>query len=271
MPNLNSLQKAELRLLHQFVEICDKHHFRYIMLGGTMLGAVRHGGFIPWDDDIDMGMPRQDYECFIKWMREQEDKKEFHLNYYKDQNGYIAYPAKLENLNYNVLNKSGMNARQMGAWIDIFPLDGMPGGGLQLHLKKLRLLTLRACMQLAQFNYVAVKYTQRPWYEKAIIQIAHYFNPLEGASAGHYADKIDKLLKQQDYNSSPKIVNFMGAYKFKEMFEAQMYKETDMYRFEDLMLPGVKNSDLYLTQLYGKEYMAPPNEAIKNKHMTKQI
>ena len=271
MPDLNSLQKAELRLLHQFVDICDEHHYSYIMLGGTMLGAIRHGGFIPWDDDVDMGMPRKDYECFISWMREQEDRKELHLNYYKDQKGYITYPAKLENLNFNVLNKSGMKTRHVGAWIDIFPLDGMPGGGLQLHLKKFRLLALRARMQLAQFKYVAVKYAQRPWYEKAIMQIARYFNPWEGALAGHYADKIDKLLKQQDYDSSPKIVNFMGAYKFDEMFEAQIYKETDMYQFEDLILPGVKNSDLYLTQLYGKEYMTPPAELIKNKHMTESV
>ena len=62
---LRVLQMAELDLMKLFVRICEKHKLRYYMIGGTMLGAVRHKGFIPWDDDMDVGMPRPDYERFL--------------------------------------------------------------------------------------------------------------------------------------------------------------------------------------------------------------
>ena len=63
---LRRLQFIELEVMKLFSGICDKHHLRYYLVGGTMLGAVRHNGFIPWDDDMDVGMPRPDYERFLK-------------------------------------------------------------------------------------------------------------------------------------------------------------------------------------------------------------
>ena len=65
MGNMNDLQKELFEIFKSFVAVCEKHHLRYYLIGGTCLGAVRHKGFIPWDDDIDVGLPREDYEKFI--------------------------------------------------------------------------------------------------------------------------------------------------------------------------------------------------------------
>ena len=62
---MNDLQKKQLELLKAFISVCEKHHLKYFMVGGSALGAVRHKGFIPWDDDIDVGMPREDYDKYI--------------------------------------------------------------------------------------------------------------------------------------------------------------------------------------------------------------
>ena len=84
MDSLKKIHEAELEVLKDFIKICDENNLRYMMLGGTMLGAVRHKGFIPWDDDIDIGMPRADYERFIEIFME-PNKENLYLNYYKNQ------------------------------------------------------------------------------------------------------------------------------------------------------------------------------------------
>ena len=86
---LRKLQLMEFDLLKDFIRVCEKHNLRYYMLAGTLLGAVRHDGFIPWDDDIDVGMPREDYEKFIRLSRK-EFKKGYSLMMY--QKGNSRYP-----------------------------------------------------------------------------------------------------------------------------------------------------------------------------------
>ena len=67
---MNDLQKKQLDILKAFISVCEKHHLQYFLVGGSTLGAIRHKGFIPWDDDIDVGMPRKDYDEFIKLQHE---------------------------------------------------------------------------------------------------------------------------------------------------------------------------------------------------------
>lgn len=89
------LQNLELEILKVFHKICEKHNLHYFLIGGTLLGAVRHKGFIPWDDDIDVGMPRKDYETLLK----NADKwfpQKFKLSHWKNTKQYVYNFAKLE-------------------------------------------------------------------------------------------------------------------------------------------------------------------------------
>ena len=174
MRDLTLVHKYEMDLLKFFMKICAEYNLKYTMLGGTMLGAIRHKGFIPWDDDIDIGMPRRDYEYFIKIIQKQNIEG-LYLNYFPNQDTYIVYPIKLENTEVNLINKSGIEERIVNVWIDIFPLDGMPNNAITRKIHKSRLLICRALMQLAQFKFVAINYSKRPFIENAIIKIAKCF------------------------------------------------------------------------------------------------
>lgn len=267
MSSLRKIHEAELEVLKDFIKICDENNLRCMMLGGTMLGAVRHKGFIPWDDDIDMGMPRNDYERFIEIFKENSNKN-LYLNYYKNQQEYITYPLKLESTKVKLINRSGSIERTVNVWIDIFPLDGMPNGNIKRKVHQIRLLVCRALMQLAQFKYVAVNYKKRPWYEASIIKFAELFPIISKVlSNSYFANEIDRLLKKYPFENANHIVNFMGAYKFREMFPKNIYNETSLYPFEDMILPGCKDYDFYLKQMYG-DYMKVPEDKDKNKHFT---
>ena len=91
---MNDLQKCQLDLLKAFVAVCEKHNLRYFLVAGSCLGAVRHQGFIPWDDDIDVGMPREDYDKYIELQKEYEGTKYF-IQTYKTDPHYLYNFAKV--------------------------------------------------------------------------------------------------------------------------------------------------------------------------------
>ena len=121
---MNDLQKALLEIFKAFVAVCEKHHLRYYLIGGTCLGAVRHKGFIPWDDDIDVGLPREDYEKFIQLQDEFKDTPYF-IQTWKSDPKYIYGYAKLRNSNTTYIENFYKHFQfNQGLWIDIFPIDG---------------------------------------------------------------------------------------------------------------------------------------------------
>ena len=102
---LRKLQMVTLDIIKLFADICEKHNLKYFMVGGTMLGAIRHKGFIPWDDDVDMGMPRPDYERFMKIVHKELPEGYSFLNY-KQNKEYKRYFSRIVNNNVKIYNNS---------------------------------------------------------------------------------------------------------------------------------------------------------------------
>lgn len=117
------LKACEVSMLKEFIEICEKLGLRYYALYGTLLGAVRHQGFIPWDDDIDVGMMREDYEVFVREGQKYLSEHLF-LQTYESDPEYISGYAKIRDNNTTFIETS-VKSRKMnhGIFIDIFPLD----------------------------------------------------------------------------------------------------------------------------------------------------
>ena len=122
---MNDLQKRLLVIFKAFAEVCEKHNLSYFLNGGSCLGAIRHKGFIPWDDDIDVMMPREDYEKFLTLQKEYEGTPYF-IQCWKTDPHYIYGYAKLRDSSTTFIEDNYVNHRiNHGVWIDIFPIDGM--------------------------------------------------------------------------------------------------------------------------------------------------
>lgn len=268
--DLRRLQLAETEILRRFVAVCEQLDMPYYLMGGTLLGAVRHKGFIPWDDDVDVALTRPDYERFLREAGALLPP-EYRLSTFENDPEHTRYLTRIEWDTVKVLETGFEQAHVNSAWIDIFPLDGMPDNALRRRFHGLHLLALRALLQFSQFDtMVNLKLKNRPWYESVLVWFGaktHFGRHLDTKKQ---LRKIDRSLKKYDYARCSYLVNFMGAYKLKEMFPKSCYGNGGWYEFEGMRLHGPADYDTILTQMYG-DYMAPPPEDQRNKHETKVV
>lgn len=262
MTNMERLHQVDMDIVKEVVRICDAHGFRYFMLGGTMLGAIRHGGFIPWDDDIDLGMPREDYEAFLQVAPEELPAYMKVVNYRNDPN-YMYYITRVQDTQTKVVEERiGNDNKYTHASIDIFPIDGTPNNPLLRKIYFFRVLFHRALMSLCYKDSIDRK-RKRSKKEKLLLWIMEHI-PVEKLTTPYKQKcKIDKLLRKQKIAGSQYIGNIMGAYRTREIVPAEFYGEGAYYTFEDIQLRGMAKADEYLTFTYGDYMQLPPEDQRK--------
>lgn len=264
---LRDLQLCELEIVKAVLEICKKHDLKVMMIGGTFLGAVRHKGFIPWDDDVDLGFSRKDYETFLQ-VAPQELPQGYFLKYFKTDPDMPYYPAQVVDPSFEILDVSAQKEKIRSAWIDLFPLDGMPKNRIRFFIHKYRLLYLRMMLKFSQFSQVvAVDLPHRPLHERILIAVGKHLHLESRLDTRKRMELIDRSLKKFPYETAHEIINFMGAYKFRELFPRSVFDDLVEYPFETLTLLGQRDYDKVLSQLYG-DYMTPPPADEQNKHGT---
>jgi lipopolysaccharide cholinephosphotransferase len=256
-----------MELVRDVLQIAERHGIKMYMIGGTFLGAVRHQGFIPWDDDVDLCMSRRDYETFLQ-VAPQELREGTYLRHFATDPTMEYYPAQVVDPSFEILDTSAQQEKTRCAWIDLFPLDGMPEGKLAFFLHKYRLLYLRLMLKYSQFSQVvAVNLAHRPLHERVLIALGKHLHLEAHMDTHKRMVLIDHCLKKYPYETASRVLNFMGAYKFRELFPRSVYENIASYPFEDLMLEAPADYDLVLRQLYG-DYMTPPPVEEQNKHGT---
>lgn len=253
-----------------FRRICEKHHLRYFMVGGTMLGAIRHKGFIPWDDDMDVGLPRPDYEKFIQIAPTELPEGYDFLNY-KLQADYNRYFSRLVDTRVSVYNASNSKTIIEHAWLDIFPLDGMPTGKLRQkmhfwHVTAWRFLYRASCFS----ELVNLNRPGRPKYLQFIIRFLSATHLGENLDTHRMMRAMEKRLLRYDYDKSNYYVSMVGAYMMREIVDKKLLGSLPEYPFETLMLRGAEDYDGFLRHFYG-DYMTPPKDADKDKHNIEKI
>ena len=263
MKDIDLLHDVDLNIAKEVVKICNENHFKYYMLGGTMLGAIRHKGFIPWDDDIDLGLPRDDYEKFLDIAPKLLPKSFKMVNFKIDPN-YHYYITRILDTETKVIEEriDNINEKYTNASIDIFPLDGTPTNIIFRKIYFFKVLFHRALMSLCYKDSIDKK-RKRSKKEKMLLKIMLKL-PIEKITTAYKQKcKIDKLLRKQNFSKSKYVGNIMGAYRTKEIVPKSWYGDGKLYQFQDIELNGLEKYDEYLKYTYGDYMKLPPVEKRK--------
>lgn len=258
MSDIKIIQDKILSILKEFISICKDNNLTYYALGGTLLGAVRHKGFIPWDDDIDIGMPREDYEKFKKIASNALSDNYKFLS--EDTSNYKKAFSVIRDDSTKIIMNYSNEEQEESLWIDIFPLDGMPSNPLKKKYHSYRYLYTRMMVQLSQFNsLVNQKKENRPWLEKVIIRIANVVKIEKVISFSWAQKKYLQTIKKYSFNEGF-AGNYTGAYKLREIVPSDYFGQPILLQFEDLKLSCPHKFREYLTAIYGADYMQLPPE-----------
>lgn len=261
MGNIDFLHQVDLDIVKAFISFCEKHELNYFMLGGTMLGAIRHGGFIPWDDDIDLGMFRDDYEKFLELSSELPSNLKV-VNY-RNTPSYQYYITRVLDTETKVEEERiGNDNRYTNASIDIFPIDGTPNNKVLRKIYFFRVLYHRALMSLCYKDSIDRK-RPRGTAEKVLLWVMERLPVEKMTTPFKQKEKIDRLLRKQKIEGAKYIGNIMGAYRTKEIVPAEFYGKGKMYSFEDIELRGMEMADEYLKWTYGDYMQLPPEDKRK--------
>ena len=254
-----SLRKIELELLQDFVSVCGQLNLRYFMVQGTLLGAVRHGGFIPWDDDIDVGMLREDYEVFLAHAQSLLPKEVF-LQTHETDPEYMHCFAKLrrDGTIFMEQTQQGRNIHH-GIYLDVFPFDYYPDNSICAMIYDLKKLLIRYRIRTVYYIPSDNTWTPVNLFRRLLKIIARliYSTPEKAFDAQERLYASATKGKRRINNGSP--------WGKRECVPSAWLDSTVPLVFEGHTLLGPKAYDKYLRHAYG-EYMTLPPESERVPH-----
>ena len=261
--NIKEIQTIELNILTKSVDLFNTNNISYILAGGTMLGAVRHNGFIPWDDDIDIFVPREDYDR-IKDIFTEEKTANLGLSIKTPGMENHPFPfIKIYDIRTVVIDEIISEQYPLHIWIDVFPLDHFPDSDI---LHRLYLFTIRI------FRTALKSKTARIGLSKGNPIIQTLFDAIYELLGGYrnlcsFMDSYARWVNKQNSHS-----NHYGNGTWPEGRQDYFKKEWIFpfinHKFENREFHIPLNYDKYLTQFYG-DYLTPPPEEKRTRHSFK--
>lgn len=253
------LRRAQLMIALEIKRICEKNDIKYFLDAGSLLGAVRHNGFIPWDDDMDIGMCKDDYERFVEVAPREMGQDYFLDNYVTNKkNPYVFSKVRLRGTTY-IENIGNENYEHNEIFVDIFPYYYISDNELERKIEGIRMAILSQAI-LSKSGY-------KVWKGKGLIKRIK-FMPI---------DVIGKLFTMQflrkkiavlytKHNNTQRMGIQAGSCYGYWYFEENILRETENHKFENEVFPIPKNYDIYLKVAYG-DYMKLPPESERITHM----
>ncbi len=259
---LSRLHELELLLVDEVVRICKRHGIPYFLAAGSMLGALRHEGFIPWDDDVDIGMLREDYERFLEVCEREIDGERFYLQTEEKEKYYPFGFAKLRLKGTNVAETFGVGAKGKengaGVYVDIFPFDTVPDD------EKKRRRLYRKYWFYRNLLFVKCGFGKASQKKRGLRLVGAFLSRF--FSVGFLKKRKRVLITGLRGEKTEFVVNADGGYGLeKETIRRCWVENTAEFRFEGRLLCGVSDAEAYLSYLYGDFRKLPP-ESERNHH-----
>ena len=249
---LKHLQKVQLMMLKDFIKICEDNDITYFVIGGTLLGAVRHGGFIPWDDDIDVLMFREDFEKLNSVMSEKLDDK-YHLFNVLNEETYHYTFARF-NLKNTILEEwwAEQVDYTVNIFIDIFIMDNIPNNKIKRFIHRWRCFTLN---QMVIYSIIKQKNESKP--KEIIQQIAYYILKVIPISPMTLKKRCVRTYRKYENIECKEVCDFPSV-MFMPIYDKNDILPPKKKKFEDIEVNVPKNYDKILTMLYGNYMELPP-------------
>lgn len=261
MDDSKKMKEHLLMMFSWFHDICEENQLRYYVLGGTMLGAVRHGGFIPWDDDIDVGMPRQDYIRLAQLMKKAEKAERYILETPDtDASDYFYLYSKIYDTTTTLIENRHPEIKR-GLYIDIFPLDGL-GASKEEARQRYDQIERKSNLLLARTT--GIRKGRSPLKNSAAV--ISRFIPSFIVNNKSLLHNIDAECQEGDFDNDSWGGNLVGAWRFREIMPRSVMGTPTLYQFENMKVYGAEDADAYLTSLYGNWRKLPPIEQQISRH-----
>ncbi|QQZ62209.1 LicD family protein [Paenibacillus sonchi] len=250
--DLRQMQLIQLEMLLEVDRICKKRDIRYCIIAGTTLGAVRHKGYIPWDDDADVAMLRPEYEKFCKACEEELDQTRFYLQTHANTPGYRWGYGKIRRVGTEFVRKGQEHMPyRTGVFIDIFPLDNVPDNLIVRRIHNLACTVIRKML----WSEVGAKSDSK-------LMMRGIYRGLSLFSRDFVFSLYDKLMRQSNKKPTQlvRILTFPTPNNGYYGYYKKWYVELADIEFEGHYFPAAKDYDGYLTFKFGKYLEFPPLE-----------